>query len=168
MNDRYLDAQLSVLGAVLIDDSTVGKVIHRTQEEDFTGSYRTVYKAIKSIFLSGKPVDLTTVSAALGADYDKLLLQIMELTPTAANVDVYIDLTLEQAQLMRLKAAGETLQTCTTLDDARAVVGKINRGLGTDPVCASSPWRRAFRIFMSAKRLSRSSCLGASARSTGA
>lgn len=133
MNERYLDAQVSVLGAVLIDDSTAGKVIHRTREEDFTGSYRTVYKAIKSIFLSGKPVDLTTVSAALGADYDKLLLQIMELTLTAANVDVYIDITLEQAQLMRLKAAATAVLSCNTLDDARAPWAKGNRALGDRP-----------------------------------
>ncbi len=133
MNERYLDAQVSVLGSVLIDESVAGKVIHRTREEDFTGSYRTVYKTIKAVFLSGKPVDLTTISARLGPDYDNLLLQLMELTPTAANVDVYIDLTLEQAQLARLKAAGEALQACTTLDDARAVVSKINRGLGDRP-----------------------------------
>ena len=133
MNDRYLGAQVSVLGSVLIDDSVVGKVIHRTREEDFTGSYRTIYKAIKAVFLSGKPVDLITIAAALGSDYDKLLQQIMEVTPTSASVDVYIDLTLEQAQLMRLKAAAEALQACNTLDDARAVVGKINRGLGDRP-----------------------------------
>ena len=133
MNERYLGAQVSVLGSVLIDESVAGKVIHRTREEDFTGSYRTVYKTIKAVFLSGKPVDLTTISAKLGPDYDNLLLQLMELTPTAANVDVYIDLTLEQAQLARLKAAGEALQACMTLDDARAVVSKINRGLGDRP-----------------------------------
>ena len=133
MTDRYLDAQVSVLGSVLIDESVAGKVIHRTREEDYTGSYRTVYKAIKTVFLSGKPVDLTTISAMLGPNYDSLLMQMMELTPTAANVDVYIDLTLEQAQLMRLKEAGEALQSCKTLDDARAVVGRINRGLGDRP-----------------------------------
>lgn len=133
MNERYLDAQVSVLGSILIDDTVAAKVIHRTREEDYTGSYRTIYRTVKEIFLAGRPVDLTTISAALGPDYDKILLQIMELTPSAAQVDVYIDLALEQAQLARLKAAGEALQNCKSLDDARAVVGKINRSMGDRP-----------------------------------
>lgn len=127
MTERYLDAQVSVLGSVLIDDSVVGKVIHRTREEDFTGSYRTVYKAIKSVFLTGKPVDLTTISARLGPDYDKLLLQLMELTPTAANVDVYIDLALEEAQVERGNAELAAVQAFRTVDDIRALQSKLNR-----------------------------------------
>lgn len=133
MNDRYLNAQVGVLGSVLIDDSLVGKVIHRTREEDFAGSYRTIYKAIKTLFLSGKPVDLITIAAALGPNYDKLLQQIMEVTPTSAKVDLYIDLTLEQAQLMRLKAAAEAVLSSTTLDDARGQWAKGNRALGDRP-----------------------------------
>lgn len=133
MSERYLDAQVGVLGSVLIDDQATGQVIHRTREEDFTGQYRTVYKAIKQIFLNGKPVDPVTVSAALGPDYEKLLMQIMDLTPTSANLDTYIDLTLEQSQLARLKSAGEALACCNNLDDARALIGKINRSIGDRP-----------------------------------
>lgn len=133
MNERYLDAQVSVLGAALIDDQAVGTVIHRTKESDFTGSYCTVYKAIKAVFLAGRPVDPVTVSAELGPDYEKLLLQIVELTPTAANVDAYIDLTMEQAQLARMRAAGEQLMACASLEDARNVINRINRNLGDRP-----------------------------------
>lgn len=130
MNERYLDAQCSVLGSVLIDDSVVGTVVHRTKEEDYTGSYRTIYKVVKEIFVSGRPVDLTTIAAALGPDYDKLLLQMMDLTPTSAAVNEYIDLTLEQSQLTRLKAAGDALLACKTLEDAKDIVAQINRSLG--------------------------------------
>jgi len=133
MNERYLDAQCSVLGSVLIDDSVVGTVIHRTKEDDYVGSYRTIYKVIKEIFVSGRPVDLTTIAAKLGPDYDKLLLQMMEVTPSSAAVNEYIDLTLEQSQLTRLKAAGDALLACKNLEDAKNIVAQINRSLGDRP-----------------------------------
>lgn len=133
MNERYLDAQCSVLGSVLIDDSVVGTVIHRTKEDDYVGSYRTIYKAVKEIFVSGRPVDLTTIAAKLGPDYDKILMQMMELTPSSAAVNEYIDLTLEQSQLTRLKAAGDALLACKNLEDAKNIVAQINRSLGDRP-----------------------------------
>lgn len=133
MTDRILDAQATVLGAVLIDDSVAGEVIHRTREEDYTGHYRSVYKAIKQVFLTGKSVDPVSVVAVLGVDYEKLLLEIMQITPTAANVNEYIQLMLEQAQLRRLREAAERLAACNSLDDARALLGKMNRTSGDRP-----------------------------------
>lgn len=133
MNERYLDAQVGVLGSVLIDDRLAGTVVHRTKETDYTGVYRSIYKAVREIFLSGRPVDPLTVAAALGPEYDKTLQQIMELTPTAANLDAYIDLTLEQGQVERAHDFAAELSQCKTLDEYRAVVARINRELGDRP-----------------------------------
>jgi replicative DNA helicase len=133
MIDRYLEAQVSVLGAALIDGDAVGQILHRTREEDYTGSYRTIFRAIQRVFLAGQPVDPTTVSAALGHEYDNLLLQIVELTPTAANVDAYITLALEQSRLNLLRDTGQLLQNAANLEDAMDLWAKINRAMGDRP-----------------------------------
>lgn len=132
-NERYLSAQCSVLGSVLIDERLAGTVIHRTKETDYTGPYRTVYKAMRDVFISGRPVDLTTLAAVLGRDYDDLLRQMMELTPTAANLDVYIDVALEQAQVERAHSYAAALAQCSTLEEYGRIAASINRDLGDRP-----------------------------------
>jgi replicative DNA helicase len=135
VTERYLEAQAAVLGAALIDGDTVPRILHRTQEGDYTGSYRTIFQAIQRVFLAGKPVDPTTVSAALesGHQYDALLLQILELTPTAANVDAYIELTLAESKLNLMRDTGRLLQDCVSLDQATELWAKLNRSLGDRP-----------------------------------
>lgn len=133
MNERYLDAQVGVLGSVLIDDRLAGTVVHRTKETDYTGVYRSIYKAVREVFLSGHPVDLVTVAHALGAEYDKTLQQIMELTPTAANLDAYIDIALEESMKTRLQEIAASVSTGKTLEDIRSAWAEGNRILGDRP-----------------------------------
>lgn len=83
--DKWLDAQYSVLGSVLIAPEVVPKVLHETRETDFEGACRTVYKVIRELFLAGQPVDPVSVAGKLGTDYRQFLTQLMEVTPTAAN-----------------------------------------------------------------------------------
>lgn len=69
---------------------------------------------------------------------------------------------------MRLKAAGEALQSCTNLDDARAVVGKINRGLGDRPSVRIVSMAQGIQDFYARQETVPEFLPGASARSTGA
>ena len=55
--DRWLDAQVGVLGSVLISPELTPRLISETSEADYQGPYRLAYQAIRAVFLDGKPVD---------------------------------------------------------------------------------------------------------------
>ena len=100
--DRWLDAQVGVLGSVLISPELTPRLIAETTEADYHGPYRLAYQAIRAVFLDGKPVDPITVRDKLGPDSGQFLRQLMELTPTAANFDTYVVACRNQSKITRL------------------------------------------------------------------
>lgn len=98
LTGEWLNAQHSVLGAALIEPSLVPKIMQETSERDYQGGCLMVYTAIRKLFLAGETVDVVTVANALPAELRGFILQLMEITPTAANVDRYIAICREQAR----------------------------------------------------------------------
>ena len=116
-----LEAQLSVIGSVLIDEACVPLVLSKLRPEDFIdGTCRSTFTAIRKLTQEGRPVDpLTVVDAMQGGDrYVAWLREIMENTPTAANVEEYIRITREKAALYRFRELCGLGAAC--LDDAEA------------------------------------------------
>lgn len=103
MDDKWLEAQYSVLGSVLISPEVAPTVIHETSERDYSGTCLTVYKAIRQLFLEGAAIDPVSVAGVLGANYRGFLMQLMEITPTAANVDHYITICKEQSRVSSVR-----------------------------------------------------------------
>ena len=133
-DSQYYTAQRSVIGSLLLDAPHVaGMVMHRTRPEDYTGECRTIFEACRDLFQAGRPIDPTTVRAKVGGPYTQFLLRLMEETPTAANVEVYIDLTLEQAKLTRLQGVALGLAGAVTMAEAQKLAAQINRILGSRP-----------------------------------
>lgn len=125
----WLDAQIGVLGSVLIQPDLAAKVLSETCEEDYSGNFLTVYRAIRSLFLQGKPADPIMVKDVLGAPYSDFLIQIMEVTPTAANVDHYISACRARSQFLQLRALGQALQDADSLDEAEALLEQANKAM---------------------------------------
>ena len=131
---RYYEAQIGVLGSMLIDGAhTAGLVMQSLQPEDFTGPNRTIFEVCRELFRAGRPVDPVPVSHKLGDEYKQMLLDIMELTPTAANVREYITLTAEQSRLDKLKRLGAELAGCVSAEDANGLLAQANRVAGGRP-----------------------------------
>lgn len=124
--DNWLDAQYSVLGSALIDDRVVPQIISETDETDYSGSCRNVFRAIKTLFDKHVPVDPVSVNDALGGNYNKFLLDLMEITPTAANVGTYIQICREQSRVAAIRDLAEKLGTVENMADARAMLEKAN------------------------------------------
>lgn len=125
---QHLDAQLGVLGSLLLDaDRWAGEVFLRTQEDQYTGEYRTVFQAAQKLHQAGKPIDPVTVMGVLGSDYTQMLLQLMELTPTAENCGAYINLLVEQSQIAKLQALGMALAGCRSPQEGAELVEACNR-----------------------------------------
>lgn len=124
--DNWTDAQYSVLGSALLDASVVPMVIAGTSEEDYSGPCLAVFKAIKALFSTGVPIDPVIVRDRLDEGYTGFLTQLMEITPTAANVQHYIDLCRNSRRLLALREAGAQLQDAEDLSDASEIIQKAN------------------------------------------
>ena len=124
--DNWLDAQYSVLGSALIDDRAVPAVVSGTSDNDYSGGCKNVFRAIRGLFDKGSPVDPVSVNAALGGNYREFLMQLMEITPTAANVESYIRICREQARVNAIRDLAAQLQTAETMDEARKLLEQAN------------------------------------------
>ena len=134
IDPRYEQSQRAVLGSLMLDAPRVaGMVFHRTQAEHYTGAYRSLYQAARTLFQAGQPIDPVTVLGAAGNEYADLIYALMEETPTAANVEAYIDQTVEQAMLIRLQGMALSMASCRDLDEARQLVAKAGRIVGDRP-----------------------------------
>ena len=111
-----VEAEQSVLGAMLIDARCVPDVIEELKPEDFyLRTNREIYETIYSMFNFSLTIDPVTVLEHMRQNgvYDEntsrnYILQLMEITPTAANVKEYVAIVKDKALLRRIaETAGE-------------------------------------------------------------
>ena len=108
-----LDAEQSVLGSILIDSRCVADVIGLVQPEDFfLQQNREIFEVIYSMFNYSQAIDPVTVLDKMreaGVYHDNsrdYIMQLMEITPTAANAVRYANIVREKAMLRSLAQAG--------------------------------------------------------------
>ena len=112
---QSLEAEQAVLGSILIDSQCVSDVIGILKPEDFyLEQNREIYEAIYTMFNFSQTIDPVTVLdklKELGYYHDNsrgYVSQLMEITPTAANVVSYANIVQEKSMLRGLgQAAGE-------------------------------------------------------------
>ena len=148
MDDRWLDAQYSVLGSALISSEVVPKVLHETGENDYCSTCLTVYKAMRKLFLSGAAVDPVSVAGELGSNYRDFLRQLMEITPTAANVDHYIALCREQARTSQLRELGRQMAEEEDPQKLRQLLEEANGRTADRPRLKITTMADALKSFM--------------------
>jgi len=109
-----LDAEVSVLGSILVDPLSIAKVLQFLHPEDF---YREnngqVYRAALDLFAAGEPIDNVTLAAQLQTlgVLERIggraqLASMQGLVPTAANIEYYGRIVKEKAYKRRLISAG--------------------------------------------------------------
>jgi replicative DNA helicase len=112
-----LDAELSVLGSILLDPLSIAKVLQFLHPEDF---YREnngqVYRAALDLFAAGEPIDNVTLAAQLQTMgmLDRVggrsqLASMQSTVPTAANIEYYGRIIKEKAYKRRLISAGSNI-----------------------------------------------------------
>ena len=107
--DSYTLAQQSVIGSMLIDDRCVPLVISNLKEDDFLDPIcRNFFRAIRELAREGKPIDPVTVTGKLKAEgeYVQWCAEVMEITPTAANVGAYISMCRHRPELGTKRVPG--------------------------------------------------------------
>lgn len=135
LDERWIYAQQSVLGSVLIRPECAGKIVFGVSAEDFVAQYRTIYEAIRELYTTGKAVDPVIVGDKIGGKdkYQSLLVELMEVTPTAANIDYYISICRERSRVHQYQQMGAQLQAADSAEDAERILSSANTvsaGLG--------------------------------------
>ncbi len=109
------EAEQAILGSILIDPGCVPDVIEKIKPYEFyIDQNREIYETIFSMFSLGQRIDPVTVldqmklRGAWHENSQQYLLELMNVTPTAANVLDYCAIVRDQALLRNLgTAAGE-------------------------------------------------------------
>lgn len=129
IDEKWVYAQQAVLGSVLIEPELAGKLVFKVTEHDFVDVYRSIYSAIRDLYTTGKAVDPVTVLHKLdgGTEYRKLITDLMEITPTAKNIDAHIDICRESSMVYRYRQIGEALRDIESTSDAEDVLSNANR-----------------------------------------
>ena len=111
-----VEAEQAVLGSMLIDPRCVSEVIDKLRTDDFyIRQNKEIYETIYSMFNYSLTIDPVTVLENMKQNgyYDEqqsrsYMLQLMDTTPTAANVGEYIEIIQDKTLLRRVaEAAGE-------------------------------------------------------------
>ena len=115
-----LEAEQSVLGSILIDSRCVSEVVGIVRPEDFyLQTNRDIYETIYEMFSYSQVIDPVTVLDKMRErgvyeeqSSTKYLMQLMEITPTAANVKQYATIVHDKALLRRLsETASDIVET---------------------------------------------------------
>ncbi len=110
------EAEQAVIGSMLIDPGCVGEVIGAVKPEYFYSKVnRDIYETIFSMFNYSMEIDALTVLDQMRTngvwteqtmDY---LRQIMDITPTAANVMAYVAIIRDMALLRQIAQTGDSI-----------------------------------------------------------
>ncbi len=119
-----LDAEQSILSAILIDNNTLPEVLEVLSRKDFyRDAHAKIFKAMEELFERNEPVDLITLANLLkeqgaleaigGASY---LAALVDTVPMATNASHYARIIQEKATLRRLIERAASITT-RCLDD---------------------------------------------------
>ena len=138
------EAEQAVLGSMLIDASCIKDVMDQLQPEDFyLRQNREIFETIYHMFVYSRPIDGVTVAGEMEKNgiYTEAtrpyLVQLMEVTPTSANVGEYVRLVREKALLRQVATAASDItamvqsgggDAAETLESAEQKVYAIRRG----------------------------------------
>ena len=113
---QSLEAEQAVLGSILIDGRCVADVVGIVTPDDFyLKQNREIFETIYTMFNFSQTIDPVTVldkMKELGLYQDNsrdYVLQLMEITPTAANVVRYANIVREKAMLRGLAQASSDI-----------------------------------------------------------
>ena len=137
-----LEAEQSLLGSMLIDNRCVNDVIGMVRTDDFyLQANKEIYETIYEMFSYSQVIDPVTVLDKMRERgvFDentstKYLMQLMEITPTAANAKRYAQIVHDKAMLRNLSGA------------ASDIVETVYEGVGTAQDILEAAEKRIYAV----------------------
>jgi replicative DNA helicase len=127
-----IEAEQSLLGALLLDNQAFDRVADLVTAEDFyRDDHRRLWRHIAKLIEAGKPADVVTVSESIEASEDKdktggpaYLGALAQNTPSALNIRRYAELVRERAVQRRLAQVATSIAE-DALNPAGKEVGQL-------------------------------------------
>lgn len=159
-----LEAEQSVLGALMLDHRAWDHIADRISTDDFyRNEHRAIFDAIIKLVSRAQPFDVLTIAETLKTDQKLTLLpsgeaylyELAQNTPSAANITAYADIVRERSILRQLIAVGTDVadsvfnpdgrDSAALLDHAEQLVFKISdhQQRGSGPVDITALLSRA-------------------------
>ena len=134
-----LEAEKSLLGALLLSDKSFPNVLELLKAEDFyEPRHKHIFKGMTNLYDHHRPIDLMTLTSELksqktlkevgGAPY---LTELTNFVPTASHSEAYAELVAQAALRRRLIQAGTDIATAAydTTADVQELVGRAEKNL---------------------------------------
>lgn len=117
------DAEMSVLGAILVNNDAMDEATEMLKPEHFyRAANRTIYEAMIALSERGDPIDLVSLKEALGARLDGVggvsyLMLLAEQVPSAARIGYYSEIVHEKFCKRLVGEAGNKIIALAYQDD---------------------------------------------------
>jgi len=164
-----IEAEQSLLGGLLLDNSAWDRIADIVNETDFyRDDHRRIFRRIKQLVEQAKPADVVTVFEAIEKHNEveqagglAYLGEIANNTPSAANIRRYAEIVHERAVLRRLVSVGDEIAASALNPPARTSSNCSTRpkpayskspNPARAPARASSPFSRCWGKSSTASR----------------
>lgn len=131
---QSLEAEMAVLGSVMIDNDCIGKVIEIVDAPYFYRSvHQQIFGAARALYERNEPVDLITLTEELKKrdQLDKIggayyLTELAETVPSSANVEYHARIVLERFLMRKLieESAAIAKECYDGLDDVYEIIDR--------------------------------------------
>lgn len=124
------EAEKSVLGGLMLDNRAWDNIIDRLHESDFyRHEHKTIFQTMGRLTEQNKPIDVLTLAEALREKNELeqiggevFLFELVNNTPTAANILAYADIVRERSVLRQLIAAANDIADSAFNIQGRSIV----------------------------------------------
>ncbi len=122
------EAEQAVIGSILVDPSCVSEVIELLHSDDFyVEENRRIFETVYAMFNEAARIDAVTVldRLKLAGYYDDAggrayIMQLMDVTPTAANVREYASIVRDKSLLRSIALAAGEIQSTALAGEGEA------------------------------------------------
>ncbi len=132
------DAEMALLGCMLIDSEIASEIIDKLHEADFyQESHKYVLQAMQAVFNGRKPIDLVTVSDELESEGNLekaggivYLTELTQITPSAANYKSYFEIVARDSMNRKLiRASRKIIETSMKSADEKEALAFAEKSI---------------------------------------
>lgn len=147
------EAEMSILGGILVDEERMSEVVGMVRAEDFyVGDNREIFEAMADLYNAGANIDLVGLIEKLKVrgSYEKVggreyIVRLIEIVTTTENMEKYCQVVQEKSVLRKLiSAANDIERMCleggdearTIMDLAEQKIYSVLQGRNTQDVAS--------------------------------
>ena len=132
------ESEQSVLGGLMLQPDSMDRIAGKLTREDFyAAGHGAIYAAIETLLATNKPVDVISVAGQLEQMGELVAVgglpyigQLVQSTPSAANIARYAELVLDASRRRALLAASTDIHELALSKDGRSATELIDTAQG--------------------------------------